>query len=194
VTLPTAPIVVVDVESTCWRGTPPGGQQSEIIEVGVCLLDPATQAVSDKRSILVKPERSRVSVFCTKLTTLTQAMVDEGVSFAAACETLVYDYESQSRLWVSWGNYDREMFTRQCASFGVPYPFGERHLNVKRVYGDVLNSGKQVGMAKALRLLEMPLEGTHHRGDDDAYNIARLLGYMLAERSADVTAYLKQHS
>ncbi|MBE7532664.1 MAG: hypothetical protein HS099_23410 [Ardenticatenaceae bacterium] len=39
--------------------------------------------------------------------------------------------------------------------------------------------GRQVGMARALQILKMPLEGTHHRGHDDAWNIARILGTLL---------------
>jgi hypothetical protein len=31
-------ILAVDVESTCWLGKPPSGEQSEIIEIGVSRL------------------------------------------------------------------------------------------------------------------------------------------------------------
>ena len=34
-------------------------------------------------------------------------------------------------------------------------------------------------MAKALRMANIELEGTHHRGKDDAYNIAKILRKML---------------
>jgi len=34
-------------------------------------------------------------------------------------------------------------------------------------------------MAQALEMLGLPLEGTHHRGGDDAWNIARLLAELL---------------
>jgi inhibitor of KinA sporulation pathway (predicted exonuclease) len=34
----------------------------------------------------------------------------------------------------------------------------------------------EVGMDEALRLWGFPLEGTHHRAGDDAWNIAALLG------------------
>ena len=37
-------------------------------------------------------------------------------------------------------------------------------------------------MAKALQLVDLPLEGTHHRGIDDARNIAKLLPYMLEQK------------
>jgi inhibitor of KinA sporulation pathway (predicted exonuclease) len=34
-------------------------------------------------------------------------------------------------------------------------------------------------MAQALRLAEIELQGTHHRGIDDARNIARLMPFIL---------------
>ena len=35
-------ILVVDIEATCWEGNPPPGQTSEIIEIGLCVLDVPT--------------------------------------------------------------------------------------------------------------------------------------------------------
>jgi inhibitor of KinA sporulation pathway (predicted exonuclease) len=55
-------IIVIDVESTCWQDTPPVGQESEIIEIGVCTVDVASGKRLEKESILVKPERSKVSI------------------------------------------------------------------------------------------------------------------------------------
>ncbi|MEO6890688.1 MAG: hypothetical protein ABI456_14880 [Ktedonobacteraceae bacterium] len=34
-------------------------------------------------------------------------------------------------------------------------------------------------MAEALQLLQLPLEGVHHRGGDDAWNIAAILAAIL---------------
>lgn len=34
-------ILVVDLESTCWEGSPPAGMTSEIIEIGLCVVDVA---------------------------------------------------------------------------------------------------------------------------------------------------------
>src|SRR5689334_6339207 len=64
-------VLVIDIESTCWQGPPPRGQLSEIIEIGLCAVDLRTLERLEKRSIMVKPVRSRVSEFCTSLTTLT---------------------------------------------------------------------------------------------------------------------------
>src|SRR2546430_1508856 len=97
---------VVDVEATCWAGGPPAGESSEIIEIGVCVVDTDDWRRVERRSILVRPRRSRVSPFCTELTGLTQADVDGGVDFATACALLRDELRGSSRTWASWGEYD----------------------------------------------------------------------------------------
>jgi inhibitor of KinA sporulation pathway (predicted exonuclease) len=173
-------ILVVDVEATCWDGPVPEGQANDIIEIGIAVLDVATAERIDRRGILVRPERSSVSPFCTELTTLTQEDVASGISFAEACAVLRTEYGAHERVWASWGEYDRQQFERQCAALGVPYPFGTRHLNVKTLYSLARALPRELGMAGALADAGLPLEGTHHRGVDDAWNIAALLGGLLA--------------
>jgi inhibitor of KinA sporulation pathway (predicted exonuclease) len=177
-------VLVVDVESTCWEGPTPEGQESEIIEIGLCLLDVATATRLERRSILVKPERSSVSAFCTQLTTLTQDQVAQGIAFADACALLKREYASAERVWASYGEYDRQQFERQCRSFGVAYPFGPRHLNVKLLFALAAALPREVGMDGALHLLQFQLEGTHHRGGDDAWNIAGILAELLKRSRA----------
>jgi len=179
-------IIIIDIEATCWRGEPPPGEQNEIIEIGVCMLDVASLQLANKRSILVKPTRSKVSAFCTKLTSITPEMVDSGVNFADACQQLIGDYESCHRMWGSWGSYDKRMFTDQCASFFVEYPFSEHHFNVKDLFAKTINHRRKVGMMRALKLLEFTPEGTHHRGHDDAWNTARILAHMLKQHGQDI--------
>ena len=172
-------ILVIDVEATCWEGKPPEGQENEIIEIGLCALDVASGDRSGRESFLVHPERSTVSPFCTGLTTLTQAQVDQGIPFDEACALLAKRFKAKERVWASYGNYDRQQFERQCQRHGIPYPFGPSHLNVKALLAVTLGLKAETGMAKALQLLGIPLEGTHHRGGDDAWNIAAILGKLL---------------
>ncbi len=169
---------VVDVEATCWSGAAPPDMTSEIIEIGLTVVDvPARKRVA-KHRILVRPERSTVSTFCTELTGLTQREVDTGVSFARACEILRAEHRSGSRPWTSWGDYDRKQFLRQCADTEVAYPYGEGHVNAKAVFATAHNL-RRCGMDQALRTAGLPLEGRHHSGADDAWNIAALvLGLM----------------
>jgi inhibitor of KinA sporulation pathway (predicted exonuclease) len=172
-------VLVVDIEATCWEGAVPPEQEAEIIEIGLCLLDVASGERREKTSLLVRPERSTVSPFCTQLTTLTQAEVDTGLSFREACALLKSRYTAKDRVWASYGEYDRQQFERQCHSRNIPYPFGPRHLNVKTLFALVHALPAEVGMAEALARQGLPLEGTHHRGADDAWNIARLLAALL---------------
>jgi inhibitor of KinA sporulation pathway (predicted exonuclease) len=172
-------IVVVDVEATCWEGKQPDDQQSDIIEIGICLLDVKSGEITDNQGIIVKPSRSKVSPFCTELTTITQEMVDEGISFAEACKYLKIEYQAQSRAWASFGGYDLKMFQRQSTDLQVAYPFGPSHINVKTLFALANKLDREQGMAGALQMLDIDLEGTHHRGVDDAKNIAKILWRLL---------------
>ncbi len=170
---------VVDLESTCWDGEPPSGELPEIIEVGVAVMDARKLEVVDKHAILVRPEHSQVSEFCTHLTSITPEMVEGGVSFREACAWIHRVLKPKDRLWASWGDYDRRMFERMCKEFDVPYPWGVGHMNVKTLFALATN-GHEVGMDKALAQLGLPLNGHHHRGVDDALNIAAILRVLLA--------------
>jgi len=172
-------ILVIDVESTCWKGAPPSGQESEIIEIGLCVLDVASLQRLENRSILVRPEHSTVSAYCTALTTLTQADVEDGLALREACRVLRREYHAGQRIWGSYGDYDRRQFERNCRARGITYPFGPGHINVKSLFAVMHGLSKEVGLDKALEILGLPLEGTHHRGGDDAWNIARILGELL---------------
>ena len=171
---------VVDVEATCWQGAPPRDQPSEIIEVGLTVVDLVERRRLAKHRILVRPQRSVVSAFCTELTGLTQAEVDTGVSFKEACRLLADEHRADSRIWASWGDYDRKQFARQCDWADVAYPFGSRHVNAKAVFGEAQGWSKGVGMHRALEVAELPLEGRHHSGADDAWNIAALILQLVA--------------
>ena len=166
---------VVDVEATCWAGDPPPGQVSEIIEIGLTTVGLQAGQRVGRHRILVRPARSRVSSFCTELTGLTQAEADTGVSFARACAQLAAKHDAAARTWASWGDYDRHQFTRQCAATGTAYPFSNRHVNAKAVFATAHGLRRRPGMPGALRIAGLPLEGRHHRGEDDAWNIAALI-------------------
>jgi inhibitor of KinA sporulation pathway (predicted exonuclease) len=172
-------IVIVDVESTCWEGGTPAGQISEIIEIGICTLDLHSGAIEQNEGILIKPQDSTVSDFCTQLTTITPDMVENGISFAEACTKLETEYLSKNRVWASYGAYDHTMFVNQCSRLKIPYPFSNKHINVKTLFSLKSRMSKEVGMSGALRQLGFELEGTHHRGVDDARNIAKILNWVL---------------
>ncbi|MAU09107.1 MAG: DNA polymerase III [Anaerolineaceae bacterium] len=174
-------LLVVDLEATCWEGyNAPAGQKNEILEIGVCLLDLETFKISAKRSLLITPTESVISQFCTELTSITPELVEaEGMPFEAACQILEKEYDSRNRMWSSWGAFDRDIFRKQCKRRNVRYPFNPKHANLKRVYMDA--TGERVGLQRALRAYDVTFSGQAHRGHDDAYNTAVLLGLLLEE-------------
>ncbi len=102
-------ILVVDLESTCWEGSPPPEQTSEIIEIGLCTVDLNTLTHSEKRSFLVKPVQSEISDFCTELTTLTPDMFAGAGTLADAVKILKKEFRSKDRLTVA--DRPKEAFT-----------------------------------------------------------------------------------
>ncbi|NHN25741.1 exonuclease domain-containing protein [Flavobacterium jejuense] len=172
----TEKIIIIDLEATCWNGPVPKGQVNEIIEIGICELDTLSGAITKNKGILIKPEHSTVSPFCTELTTITQELLDkEGMSFEDAIEMLEQEYQPDKYTWASYGQYDLNMLKKQCSYRKIGYPMGSHHINVKELFSEVKGLNKKVGMNGALAILNIPLEGTHHRGVDDAKNIAKIL-------------------
>ncbi len=171
-------VLVIDIEATCWEGPPPAGQESEIIEIGICPFEILSGRRLEKRSILVKPEQSRVSAFCRRLTGLTQEQVDKGISFGEACLILKRDYLSDKRVWASYGNYDRLQFERQCRYHQIEYPFGADHINLKLFFA-LLQELRYVSLLEALNVMGHSFEGSYHRGSDDAWNAAGIFAEIL---------------
>lgn len=176
----TDKIIIIDLEATCWKGQIPDGEVNEIIEIGLSVLDTVSGEISKNQGILVKPQYSKVSDFCTELTTITQELLDkEGILFEEAIEKLIDEYHPDLYTWASYGAYDLNMLQKQCRKFGVDYPMGNDHINVKVLFAKTKGLTKPTGMNGALHILKIPLEGTHHRGIDDAKNIAKILNWCL---------------
>lgn len=169
-------IVVVDLESTCWS-TPEemAANTSEIIEVGVCILNVITGEISRPAGLIIKPKHSKISPFCEELTSITQAMVDEGVSFESAISVLKSDYGISRRMMAGYGNYDQTMMNKQCISYDIKPPFGPTYLNISAMATLKLKAAKRVSLKHALAGFGLTFEGQQHRGVDDATQAARVL-------------------
>lgn len=174
-------VLVIDVESTCWEAPEKPGKDeiSEIIEIGIAVVNTKELKIVKNDSIMVRPQRSRISKFCTSLTTLTQAQVDRGITFQEAIKKLKTDFDSGNRTFISWGDYDRKMFERNCRDYNIQYPFGPRHQNLKNAFTILHGLDREPGMDTALEHIKLKLDGTHHRGIDDARNIANILIHTL---------------
>lgn len=181
-------MLVVDLECTCSDGsTPPADQvapeRMEIIEIGAVIVTLQGEVV-DRFGRLVRPvDHPTLSTFCTRLTAIQQVDVAGAASLGTVLAELARWLEpTWASLvgWGSWGAFDCRQLQRECARKGLGNPLASlRHTNLKDQFAKRRRI-KQVGMAKALELTGMPLLGSHHRGLDDALNIARLLPHALS--------------
>ena len=81
----------------------------------------------------------------------------------------------------SWGAYDLNQLRQDCERHRLELPVSlEKHINLKQEFALKMNV-RPCGMAKALRIAGLELEGTHHRGIDDARNIAKLARLILSK-------------
>lgn len=172
-------ILVFDLECTCWMGHPPIGMRQEIIEIGACLFDSETNEILNKKSIIIKPQASVISEFCQKLTSISQEMVDQGVSFSEACDMLKDEYGSATVVSAAWGRSDMSYMLSDCDHKGLKSPFSGTHWNIQKRFAKFMNSRNEVSVANALKAIGLEFDGRQHRAVDDAYNSAVVMKHML---------------
>jgi len=175
-------ILVVDLEATCSDDGSIAPEEMEIIEIGACW---ATEGgvVLERFQHLVRPlARPILTPFCKQLIGITQEEIDQAPLFpvaARALQAFVNEVPSTDTVWMSWGNYDHKQLARDAQRHGITMPLLIPHQNAKRLFAKAQRIGKEVGMVRACALTGIPLEGQHHRGLDDAVNIAKLMPWVL---------------
>jgi len=178
--------MVVDLEATCSdEGAVPRAEM-EIIEIGAVMVDGESLSPIDEWQSFIRPQRHpQLTDFCRSLTSINQAQVDAAALFPdVLADFIAWIAEFTARgfaepVFGSWGDYDRLQFAQDCELHGIAYPLPPTHLNIKRRFQEELSLKRKVGLKGALKHVGLPLDGTHHRGIDDARNIAKLLPYAL---------------
>ncbi|MCA9706897.1 MAG: exonuclease domain-containing protein [Myxococcales bacterium] len=172
-----APYLVVDLEATCDRDHAIPRDQTEIIEIGAVLVDRDTLAPRGEFQTFVRPVlHPRLTEFCTELTSITQADVERAPLLRQALAQLERWLPGPVTL-ASWGAYDHAQFRREARRKRLRLPWGNDHLDIKQAFARRV--GRRMGVGAALRRVGLSLEGTPHRGIDDARNVVRLLPHAL---------------
>lgn len=175
--------LVIDLEATCCdRGTVPR-HEMEIIEIGAVMVRADTFKVMDEFQTFIRPVRHpQLTPFCTSLTSIGQADLEYAPGFAEAISDFKqWLYQYGGFVFCSWGDYDLKQIHQDCDFHKLPYPISAPHLNVKRQMAERQKLAKKPGLGQAIQLAGLKFLGTHHRGIDDARNIARLLPYAVGE-------------
>ncbi|MDV6327727.1 3'-5' exonuclease [Idiomarina sp. PL1-037] len=177
--------LIVDLEATCWDGNVEGLDRKqtvddmEIIEFG-CVIAQLDGAVVDSRSFMVRPQvHPKLSNFCTQLTSITQRDVDSAPVYQDVVSKINQWLENYDlAAWGSWGNYDKNQIGAEFRRHELsPEFFSLSHINIKQQWRQGKVNSRSAGLANAMKYHGLSFEGTHHRGIDDALNIARLLRF-----------------
>ena len=175
-------IVVIDVEATCWENRAEQlSKGQEIIEVGICMLDVKMATIEAAQSLLVRPKRLEISPFCQQLTGISAEKIErDGRPLQEVCEQLGNEYCLADRVWASFGDFDRNLFERECAAKHITYPFSVQHLNIRILASLSLKCSRRVAsIPAALKAFGSTFEGREHSGRDDAMNAARVLACVM---------------
>ncbi len=173
--------LIIDLEATCCKQRTIKREAMEIIEIGAVVVDAKTLEVVDEYTTFIKPILNPVLTdFCKELTTITQDDVNKAKGYKEAIEAFKrWSSQYEDYLFCSWGDYDKNQFLLDSKLHKVDYPFSEEHLNIKKAFAKAQNI-KPCGLDRALEHVGLALEGTHHRGIDDARNMARLMPFIVS--------------
>ncbi|MEL7038248.1 MAG: 3'-5' exonuclease [Cyanobacteria bacterium J06592_8] len=175
--------LVIDLEATCCNGNTIPRYEMEIIEIGAVLVETQNLTPVNEFQTFIRPVRHPIlTEFCQELTSITQEQVNQAPAYPEAVHNFtawLSQYSDSQIIWGSWGDYDRKQFEQDSQFHHLPFPLGYPHINLKKMFTKSQGLKKRYGMAEALKLVGLPLEGTHHRGIDDTRNIAKLMPYIL---------------
>lgn len=180
--------LVIDFEATCCdKGTVPR-EHMEIIEFGAVMVEASSLDIVDEFQSFVRPTRHpELTAFCTQLTSIRQRDVSSAPSFKEVMgffKSWLCQYKGF--IFCSWGDYDLKQLRQDCDFHNLPYPISASHVNVKRLMAERQCLSKKLGLGQAIQLAGLKFTGTHHRGIDDARNIARLLPYVFGDSTLGV--------
>ncbi len=166
--------IILDLEATCWENRS-DTRPNEIIEIGALKIDSTGKTISEFHAFVKPKLHTLLSEFCIQLTSINQTSIDEAMTF----DSVVSDFQkwidlSKPYLLCSWGFYDKSQLAKDCDLYDISKIWLIKHISLKHQYASIKKIARPIGMAAALEMENIKLEGTHHRALDDAKNIAKI--------------------
>lgn len=178
-------IACVDLEATCCNDNSFPRDEMEIIEIGITVVDSKQQIVARFDSFVKPTIHTTLTDFCKELTTIEQKDVDNAETWDVVAAKVDAFLDAQMErpdalgmLWMSWGDFDRNVIARECSRWKIESPMPPVHYNLK--YGDarLRNTTKERGLYKAITSSNINFPGTLHRAGDDAHAVALVLQHI----------------
>ena len=166
--------IILDLEATCWDINI-NNKPLETIEIGAIKYDSEYSKVSEFNCFVKPIMEPLLSQFCKNLTSINQHDIDNAKKFSEA----VFEFQkwidtSEEYLLCSWGFYDKKQLLFDCNLHEINTNWLFNHISLKHQYAKLKNLIRPIEMEAALKLENIFLDGVHHRGIDDARNIAKI--------------------
>ena len=174
-------LLIVDVESTCWKDRYASSRTPEIIELGGITLANTNGKLEVLGSFyeFIKPRlHPRISKFCTQLTSIKQGDVDNAPDFGVALKSFrekakktANGMSCRRMVFGSWSPYDRRQIRKDCKAHGLRYPFG-RYWDIENSFSVFMEEQRLYSVSNALLAIGEVYEGQIHRAISDSANTA----------------------
>lgn len=166
--------IIFDLEATSWedRNLP---ADKEIIEIAAVQLDDNLAAQSEFDSFVRPLENPVLSAFCSELTRIRQDRIDQAEPFATVFPRFL-DWIGDGAITIaSWGDFDLQQLQRDCKRHGLKFPkrWLKKHVDIKAAFAS-RHHIRPCSLLQALQMVHIPHEASHHRGIDDARQLAKV--------------------
>lgn len=173
--------LVFDLEATCSNDGSVPRRDAEIIEIGAVLVDESFRELG-RFSTFVRPTtHPLLTPFCTQITGIVQADVDQAPRVGAALEALFQELpEAIGVPYMAWGQFDRVLVEREARRGRTGAPFGP-YEDALRLFAKRHVRRPNWGLAQALLHAGLTFEGPRHRALSDAINLRSLMAHLIAD-------------
>lgn len=183
-------LVIYDLEGSCKFFDKNEISETNIIEIGAVRLDKKTLEITSEFSILIKPKHFPILPEITKITNITNEMVENEKYFDQAIPLFLdwYGEKNKSTL-AGWGlYYDLPLLRKEFSEFDFDYNkyfvgggFDIRALGVYWLAkNNISTSG--ISLERVLEKMKISQEFKFHRALDDARATALILQQILREK------------
>jgi inhibitor of KinA sporulation pathway (predicted exonuclease) len=170
--------IIYDLEATCWQTEAERvGRTQEIIEIGAVKINEYGKVDSRFESFIRPTIHPQLSPFCTQLTSITQIDVNQADIFpivVADFKDWIGVNDDEEYLLCSWGFFDQKAMAKNCLLHKMDDAWTTEHISLKHQYPRIKGIGYAIGLRNAVEREGFEFEGAHHRGIDDALNLAKI--------------------
>ncbi len=178
-------LIILDFEANCLEDKQIYPQ--EIIEFPCIVYDVQNDIINRNMdfSYFINPDIP-ITEFCTNLTSITQEMVNNKPKLNEILDLhkkwMIDNNLLNNSLFVTCGDWDlKTALPNHCKYMNIEYSnYFKEWCNIKKLFSSFYGI-KSYGMKTMLDKLNISLEGTHHRGIDDCYNIAKIAQKMVID-------------